>query len=497
MRGVTAHDGVRGDTAPGFGPVADALERLMRRGRGGGALVVQRGGETVVDLCTGSADAAGRRPWTPETLSISFSTTKGVASTVVHRLAERGLLGYDDPIAQHWPAFGAGGKERVTVRDLLTHRAGLSNVQAVAERAEDLLDHMLMEERLAARAVKAPTTRSGYHAITYGWIVAGLLRAITGRGMGELVDAELQQPLGITGLHIGAPEDAREQVAEPVGAALRQFGSAGQALMPVWSRSSRARAAFEALHVPGFHRLFEGAEPPIWTTEMPAVNGTFSARALAQLYGTIAGAEPALLSPETGPRGRPGAGAHRRRGPRAEDALAAGLPPGVRRRTRLVACLRPLRLRRLGRVGRPVARAVGRLRHEPDRLAEHPARRPHAHAPQPRRARVRRAHDPGARRVTTAASVPGHPRGGARGRRGARDAAPDRADPARPRRGGALPRRRRLQPLARARLPGHADAAARAHRARRPGRGRSRSRRSPASCAGSSSRSPRARSASC
>ena len=149
-----------------FRPLADAFGRLVGRGAGGGALVVRRRGETVADLAVGWADAARTRRWTPDTLAISFSTTKGVASTVVHRLVERGLLGYDDPIAEHWPEFGAGGKQRVTVRDLLTHRAGLYSVQAVADRAEDILDHLGMEERLAARAVPAPTRTSAYHAIT-------------------------------------------------------------------------------------------------------------------------------------------------------------------------------------------------------------------------------------------------------------------------------------------------------------------------------------------
>ena len=275
-------------TAPAFRPVEKTFRKLMRRGAGGGALVVRRRGETVVDLVTGSADRYGRRPWTEDTLAISFSTPKGVASTVVHRLADRGLLRYDDPVARHWPAFAAGGKERITVRDLMSHRAGLYSVQAVAGRAEDLLDHALMEERLAARTVNGPTRRSAYHAITYGWLLSGLVRALTGKGMGQLVDEELLGPLDIDGLHIGAPARAHQRVAEPVGSALRHLGSAAAVTAPLWSRAARARAVFEALHLPGFHRLFEGHPPPIWTAEMPAVNGTFSASALAHLYGALA-----------------------------------------------------------------------------------------------------------------------------------------------------------------------------------------------------------------
>src|SRR3954471_12560909 len=152
--------GVSGHTAPGFEPVRQALWRLVGRRSGGGALTGQLRGETVVHLMAGYADRAHTRPWTPETLAISFSTTKGVASTIIHRLADRGELRYDEPVASYWPEFAAGGKERVTVRHLLTHRAGLQSVQAVAPRAEDLLDHVALEDKLAARAVHAPTERS-------------------------------------------------------------------------------------------------------------------------------------------------------------------------------------------------------------------------------------------------------------------------------------------------------------------------------------------------
>jgi CubicO group peptidase (beta-lactamase class C family) len=295
---------IDGSTAPGFGPVADVFGRLVGRGHGGGALAVRLRGETVVDLWTGSADRRGTRPWTPDTVAISFSTTKGIASAVVHRLADRGALDYDQPVGAYWPEFAAGGKERVTVRDLLTHRAGLHSARAVAGRAEDLLDHLAMEERLAARAVDAPTERSAYHAITYGWLLAGLARRVTGRGLAALAGSEVAEPLGITtGLHIGVPEEAREFVAEPVGSALRHAGSLTRVLAPLWTRAGVTRTGLEALLVPGFHRLFEGPEPPIWTTEMPAVNGVFSARALARVYAALAngGADDGarLLSPGT------------------------------------------------------------------------------------------------------------------------------------------------------------------------------------------------------
>jgi CubicO group peptidase (beta-lactamase class C family) len=290
--------------APDLAPVAEAFHRLVGRGAGGGALVVRRRGETVVDLVAGTRDRRGSRPWTRDTLGISFSTTKGVASTVIHRLAERGMLGYDEPVAAYWPEFAAGGKARLTVRELLTHRAGLSSVRAIATRAEEILDFLAMEERLAARAVPhSPTIRSAYHALTFGWLLAGLARRITGSGMAELARLEIAQPLGLSGLHIGVPEDQRGNVADPVGSALRHFGAITRVATPVWSRAGATKAAIDALLVPGFHRLFEGPEPPIWNTEMPAVNGAFTAEALAHLYGALAngGADGGrrLLSAET------------------------------------------------------------------------------------------------------------------------------------------------------------------------------------------------------
>src|SRR5688572_7539498 len=110
---------VGGETAPGFEPVRRAFARIFGSGPGGGALAVKLGGKTVVDLWAGVADRAGLRPWTPDTLAISFSTTKGVASTVIHRLADRGALAYDEPVATYWREFAAKGKRRITVRDLL------------------------------------------------------------------------------------------------------------------------------------------------------------------------------------------------------------------------------------------------------------------------------------------------------------------------------------------------------------------------------------------
>ena len=217
------------------------------------------GGETVVDL-HGWADRDGDRPWTPDTLAVSFSTTKGLASTVVHRLADRDELDYDEPVATYWPEFAAGGKGRVTVPDLLTHRAGLSSVRAVADEAEDLLDHIALEDRLAERSVRAPTERSAYHAFTYGWLVAGLARRVTGPGLADLVRTELAEPLGTDGLNVGVAEvDPRGRRARRVRAApaRRRSWLVSSALWQRRPSPGPVRRADRA----GLPPAFEGEEP--------------------------------------------------------------------------------------------------------------------------------------------------------------------------------------------------------------------------------------------
>jgi CubicO group peptidase (beta-lactamase class C family) len=269
---------------PAFAPVARCFAGMFRSpDTGGGSLVVRWRGRTVVDVWNGYADRQGPRPWTRDTPAISFSTTKGVASAVIHRLADRGLIGYDEPVAAYWPQFAAGGKGRITVRELLSHRAGLDNARAVAPNAQALLDHLALEDRLAAQAPHRRPGVPAYHGLTYGWLVAGLARRVTGLGMAELVRTELAEPLGVRGLHIGAPPEGRAAVAEPVGSMGRLY-----ALGWVGARFRPTRRTMQALYVPGFDRLLDGPAPRLLDTEMPAANGVFTAESLATLYTALA-----------------------------------------------------------------------------------------------------------------------------------------------------------------------------------------------------------------
>lgn len=278
--------GIQGAADPNFAAAVRAFSAMFpSRWLGGGALSVYLDGVPVVDVWTGWADRAGRQHWNADTGAMVFSATKGLASTVIHRLADRGLIDYDAPVAEYWPAFGANGKSAVTVRELMRHRAGLSQLGAVP--LAELQDHRLMEERMAAAPMDWMRGHPAYHAVTYGWLMSGLARAVTGRGMRELFRTELAEPLNIDGIHLGRPPvDAPTQPGEIIGPQARLR-------MPLWdavaSRLAKSPWAggFGSLYFPGMVSAVQG-DTPLLDTELPAANGVATARALARVYGALA-----------------------------------------------------------------------------------------------------------------------------------------------------------------------------------------------------------------
>jgi CubicO group peptidase (beta-lactamase class C family) len=286
---------LNGDAHPIFAPVVSYFGQLFNAGsRGGGALAVRLHGQPVVDVWAGFADRRLSQPWERDTVTICFSTTKGVASTVIHRLADRGLVDYEAPVASYWPEFGVAGKQAITVRQLLSHQAGLHSMVDLVDRSEDLLDHIALEERLADRPPDPWPGHPGYHALTYGWLLAGLARRVTGLGMADLVQSELAEPLETDGLCIGMPADGLRRFAPPIGRTPpvrptpRLFASMSARAMPTLRRVELTRRFLEALYVPYFDQLLTGPSPLVLNTEMPSVNGLFSAHALAKLYAIIA-----------------------------------------------------------------------------------------------------------------------------------------------------------------------------------------------------------------
>jgi len=253
---------------------------------GGGALCVYLDGEPVVDVWTGWSDRRGRTHWTADTGAMVFSATKGMASTIIHRLVDRGLIDYDAPVAEYWPEFGANGKAKITVREVMRHRAGLSHLNGASKA--DLMDHHKMEERLAAAPVNRVLYGKGaYHALTYGWLMSGLARAVTGKGMRELIRRELAEPLNTDGLHLGRPPaDAptkTSQIIIPQGTLRNSVVGAVVSRLAALERSS----GLGALYFPEMVSVVQG-DTPFLDGEIPAANGTATARGLAKMYAPLA-----------------------------------------------------------------------------------------------------------------------------------------------------------------------------------------------------------------
>ncbi|MFB7086953.1 serine hydrolase domain-containing protein [Streptomyces sp. NPDC056296] len=299
---------VHGHCDTRFAAVRTVFEENFRdRGELGAAVTVTVDGATVVDLWGGWADAARSRPWERDTLVNVWSTSKGPTALCAHVLADRGLLDLDAPVAVYWPEFAAAGKEKVLVRHLLSHRAGLSGLREPHSAAQ-LYDWDLTTGRLAAMEPWwEPGTRSGYHAITYGFLVGEVVRRVSGLLPGAFLEREVTGPLGID-FTIGLPEKESGRAAEPVH--------------PRVASDSEQAAVFAQLAPAAVAAL---TNPPIGATEantaawraaeIPAVNGHGTARAVAALYGILAGRGSydghRVLSREAAERVREGQGACR------------------------------------------------------------------------------------------------------------------------------------------------------------------------------------------
>ncbi|MEU6139823.1 serine hydrolase domain-containing protein [Streptomyces sp. NPDC047081] len=265
-----------------FAVVREAFEENFReRGELGAAVTVRVGGETVVDLWGGWADSARTRAWERDTLVNVWSTTKGPVALCAHILADRGLLDFDAPVAQYWPEFAAAGKEKVLVRHLLSHRAGLSGPRE-PHSLEQLYDWEFTTRRLAATEPWwEPGTASGYHAFTYGFLVGEVVRRVSGLRPGAFLEREVTGPLGID-FTVGLPE--------------AEAGRAAELVHPPAASSSEQAAIFSQLTPAALAALTnpivgaDEANTAAWrAAEIPAANGHGTARAVAALYGIFAG----------------------------------------------------------------------------------------------------------------------------------------------------------------------------------------------------------------
>jgi CubicO group peptidase (beta-lactamase class C family) len=195
---------VAGWTAPGFERVRDVLEQA-NLDDGGGAFAAFVGGEPVVDLWTGNADDG--RPWQEDTVSCAYSSTKGLVTCCLVLLHHDGLLELDRPVAAYWPEFAAAGKERVTVRQLLAHSAGLVEVPGDQGFLGVHGENWDRREEIRARLAAAePAWEVGeahaYHGLTFGYLAGALVERLSGLALPDFFRARLAEPHGLD-LHFG------------------------------------------------------------------------------------------------------------------------------------------------------------------------------------------------------------------------------------------------------------------------------------------------------
>ena len=284
---------IRGHVAPGFEPVRDALASVPAfPGELAAACAVFRRGEMVVDLWGGPRDPATGAPWESDTLVGFFSVTKAICAVAMAMLHSRGLLDFDAPVARSWPEFAQGGKAGITVRQLLSHQAGLSAIDTPLT-PEILADHDRLAQVLARqKPAWEPGSRHGYHAASLGHFENELVRRLDPqrRSIGRFVREEIAGPLGVE-FYIGTPAE----IPESRFAVIRDF-SVGELLyrpkgMPLalvlsamvpWSLSSRSFLN------PRVKRPTDLLRPPYRSLELPSSNGIGTARAVARILGAAA-----------------------------------------------------------------------------------------------------------------------------------------------------------------------------------------------------------------
>ncbi|MBO1529710.1 beta-lactamase family protein [Psychrobacter sp. F1192] len=185
----------------------------------GGSVVVYQGGKCVAIANVGMAQAD--KPWQADTLSLNFSTGKGVLATLVHVLVSKGLLDYDEPIASYWPEFAQNDKAAITLRAVLSHQANLFAINTIDADSEALLNWDVMLKKVAAMSQTPPDNAiaydSAYSALVYGWVLGGLIEAVTDMSLAAALQHYLTQPLGIAdSCYFGVPANKVDDVARLV-----------------------------------------------------------------------------------------------------------------------------------------------------------------------------------------------------------------------------------------------------------------------------------------
>ncbi len=342
---------IGGDVAPGFERVAEAFQANFDEGAelgAGFAAIVD--GEIVVNLFGGHLDRGLERAWTRDTLAPVHSTTKGIAAIVIARLVDDGLISYDDLVTQIWPEFGAHGKGALSIGQALSHQSGLAGFADPIDQ-KLWLDPPALAAKLAdAAPLWPPGTASGYHPLTWGYIVGEIARRAAGRSLGAILSEDICAPLGAD-FRLGlADSDAHRCATMQKPKRIADFGELTPikraAFLQPWSNSAARRSAMA---------------PRRNSIRKRTRHGAFSRATLQRVrqrrrQGAVArGVSRTDLTADRRRRSRHSLPSRLARG---RDGQCAGVLRTQSRR------LRSFRLGRIVRVWRPNAPRVRWLRHE-------------------------------------------------------------------------------------------------------------------------------------
>ena len=282
---------IQGQVNGGFEPVRDAFtENFTRRHELGGACCVYYRGEKVVDLWGGSRNRQTSEPWEENTMVVIHSATKGLAAMTLAVAHSRGWLDYEERVAAYWPEFAQQGKDRITVRQLLAHQAGLFAIDEPVDRSTVADPDRLAAVLARQKPAWEPGTRQAYHALSLGFYEGELLRRVDPRHrtLGQFFHDEIASPFALD-VYMRLPQEipnSRLAIIAPPGWIKMLFGFPLRLTVDAMNRRSNIYRALEVN--PGVGVYFDKQRVYARNLEVPSGAGVGTARAIARAYSVFA-----------------------------------------------------------------------------------------------------------------------------------------------------------------------------------------------------------------
>lgn len=278
---------IHGEVEPGFERVREEfIKNFTQKGELGASFAVFHQSQKVVDLWGGYRDRKARMPWKRDTLVMVFSSTKGIAAMTLALAHSRGWIDYDEPVAKYWPEFAQQGKENITLRQLLSHQAGLCALDEPVY-LEEMYDLDGLAEKLSRqRPLWEPGVKHGYHAATLGMYMNEIIRRADPyhRTLGRFFQEEIARPLNLE-FYIGLPQELPEGRLADIKMMISPRAVFRLPLKLTLRFLNPRSFRYNAFRIPrGYHPNKRESH----LIELPSGNGIGQVRAIAQAYGEFA-----------------------------------------------------------------------------------------------------------------------------------------------------------------------------------------------------------------